>query len=180
MWVKWRSTRKKEKSRYHQVGNKLFVASQMPWKKINDHSHELYLSLYMYVFIVWYSREFSRLHNLHPSYWNSLLYGLIAFWGEFSAFSAVNSIDNFHNFRSTRYPSLLGGQRRHDMLREACPTPLHMAGSVTRAPVTHPCPKRAQHCLTSVIWRELVTSQLCATIHEPSQIICSKFGSIYH
>ena len=43
-------------------------------------------------------------------------------WGEFSAFSAANDISQchftFHNspfFRSTRYPSLLGGQRRSGM-----------------------------------------------------------------
>ena len=30
------------------------------------------------MFIVWYPIEFSRLHNLHPWYWNSLLYGLIS------------------------------------------------------------------------------------------------------
>ena len=29
-------------------------------------------------FIVWNPREFSRLYNLHPWYWNSLLYGLIS------------------------------------------------------------------------------------------------------
>ena len=34
-------------------------------------------------------------------------------WGEFSAFSAADAIHNFSNFRFTRYPSLLGGQRRH-------------------------------------------------------------------
>ena len=32
----------------------------------------------MCVFIVWYPHEFSRLHNLHPRYWNSLLYSLIS------------------------------------------------------------------------------------------------------
>ena len=36
-------------------------------------------------------------------------------WGEFSAFSAADAIHNFSSFCSTRYPSLLGGQRRHDM-----------------------------------------------------------------
>ena len=36
-------------------------------------------------------------------------------WGEFSAFSAADAIHNFSNFHSTRYPSLLGGQRRHGM-----------------------------------------------------------------
>ena len=34
-------------------------------------------------------------------------------WGEFSAFFAADAICNFSNFRSTRYPSLLGGQRQH-------------------------------------------------------------------
>ena len=32
----------------------------------------------MCMFIVWYPIEFSRLHNLHPWYWNSLLHGLIS------------------------------------------------------------------------------------------------------
>ena len=41
--------------------------------------------------------------------WSHLL------WGEFSAFSAADAIHNFSNFRSTRYQSLLGGQRRHGM-----------------------------------------------------------------
>ena len=36
-------------------------------------------------------------------------------WGEFSAFSAADAIHNFSNFRSTRYPSLLCGQRWHGM-----------------------------------------------------------------
>ena len=36
-------------------------------------------------------------------------------WGEFSAFSAADAIHNFSNFRSTRYPSLLGGQTQHGM-----------------------------------------------------------------
>ena len=35
--------------------------------------------------------------------------------GEFSAFSAANAVHNFSNFHSTRYPSLLGGQRRYGM-----------------------------------------------------------------
>ena len=39
--------------------------------------------------------EFGRLHNLHPWYWNSLLYGLISSGErEFSAFSAPNAIHN--------------------------------------------------------------------------------------
>ena len=39
-----------------------------------------------YLFIVWYRLEFSRLHNLHPLLWNSLLYNLISS-GENSAFA---------------------------------------------------------------------------------------------
>ena len=34
----------------------------------------------MCMFIVWYSSQVSRLHNLHPWYWNSLLYCLISSW----------------------------------------------------------------------------------------------------
>ena len=41
--------------------------------------------------------------------WSHLL------WGGFSAFSAANAIHNFPIFRSTRYPSLLGGQRQYGM-----------------------------------------------------------------
>ena len=52
---------------------------------------------------------------------------------------------------------------RGGVIWEACPTPLHMAGSVTQAAVTHPSTKWAQRCLTSVIWRELVTIRPCAT-----------------
>ena len=38
-----------------------------------------------------------------------------------------------------------------------------MAGNVTRAAVTHPSTNQARRCLTSVIWRELVTIRPCAT-----------------
>ena len=44
---------------------------------------------------------------------------------------------------------------------KVCPTPVHVAGSMSRAPVTFPRTNRAQHCLTSVIWRELVTTRPC-------------------
>ena len=36
-------------------------------------------------------------------------------WGEFIAFSAANAIHSYSSFHSTRYPSLLGGQRRYGM-----------------------------------------------------------------
>ena len=74
----------------------------------------------MQIFIVRYSREFSRLYNLHPWYWNSLLYGLIFYEnsgtpGEFSAFSAATAIHNVPILRSTMYPSLLCGQKQYGM-----------------------------------------------------------------
>ena len=50
-----------------------------------------------------------KLHNCKGSIQSHLL------WGEFSAFSAANALHNFFNFCSTRYPSLLDGQRRYGM-----------------------------------------------------------------
>ena len=52
---------------------------------------------------------------------------------------------------------------------------LHMAGSVTRAAVTHPSTNWARRCLTSVSWRELVTIWPCATTCVPdvlSWVLC--------
>ena len=70
---------------------------------------------------------------------------------------------------------------RGGMIWEACPTPLHMAGSVTRVLATHPSINWAQNCLTSVIWRELVASGPCAksvpTMYIYSMEICEQmFG----
>ena len=49
------------------------------------------------MFIVWYSLGFSRLHNLHPWYWNSPLYSLIS-TGENSAFAhSAAAIANHYN-----------------------------------------------------------------------------------
>ena len=53
---------------------------------------------------------------------------------------------------------------RGGMIWEACPTRLHMFGSLARALVAHPSTYGTQRCLTSVIWWELVTTQPCATI----------------
>ena len=61
-------------------------------------------------------------------------------WEELSTFSAI------HNSRSTRVPSLLGGQTRH--MKGLPNTSTH---SVPPALVTHPTSNRAQRCLTSVI-----------------------------
>ena len=55
----------------------------------------------MCMFIVWYPLEFSRLRNLHPWYWNSLLYGLI-YSGENSAHFLQLPFTVIH-FCSTRY-----------------------------------------------------------------------------
>ena len=46
---------------------------------------------------------------------NGTLSYMISSRGEFSAFSAANAIHNFSSFCSTRYPSLLGGQRWYGM-----------------------------------------------------------------
>ena len=82
-------------------------------------------------------------------------------WGEFSTFSAAIAIHNSPLF----IPS--GTHHcwvdRGGMIWKACPTPVHMAGSVTWATVTHPSTNPARRCLTSVIWWELVKTQPCAT-----------------
>ena len=81
-------------------------------------------------------------------------------WGEFSAFSAAIAIHNSPLFvpPGTHHCWV----DRGGMIWKACPTPLHMAGSVTPAAVTHPSTNRARLRLTSVIWRELVTTRPCA------------------
>ena len=66
------------------------------------------------MFIVWNPHEFSRLYNLHPWYWNALIWSHLL-CGVFNAFSAANAIHNFPIFHSTRYPLLLGGQRQYGM-----------------------------------------------------------------
>ena len=83
-------------------------------------------------------------------------------WGEFSAFSAASVIHNSPLFvpPGTHHCWV----DRGGMIWKACPTPLHMAGSVTRASVTHPSTNCIRSFLTSVIWRELVTTRPCATV----------------
>ena len=83
-------------------------------------------------------------------------------WREFSAFSAAIAIHNSPLFvpPGTHHCWV----DRGGMIWKACPTPLHMAGSVTRAVVTHPSTNQVRLCLTSVIWRELVTTRPCATM----------------
>ena len=121
------------------------------------------------MFIVWYPSEFSRLHNLYPWYWNSLLYSLISS-GENSAFAhfAAAIVDHYNlDFSFTRYPSLLGGQRLYDMRglpdnsthsrqRDSNTSQWHV--------VIHLSTNQAWHCLTLMIGQELVTIRPCATI----------------
>ena len=67
----------------------------------------------MYVYSLIF-REFSRLHNLHPRYRNSLLYGFISSWENSAHFLHFLPF-TILQFRSTRYPSLLGEQRQYGM-----------------------------------------------------------------
>ena len=77
--------------------------------------------------MVWYPRDISRLHNLHPWYWNPFLYGLISPWGEFSAFSAGNANHNAPIFISPGTHHCWVG--RGSIEFEVCPTLLHMISS---------------------------------------------------
>ena len=71
--------------------------------------------------------------------WSHLL------WGQFRAFSAAVAIHNSPLFvpPGTHHCWV----NRGGMIRKDCPIHLHMAGSVTRAAVTHPSTNRAQRCL---------------------------------
>ena len=55
------------------------------------------------------------IYTLQPWYWDSSLIRSHLLWGEFSAFAAANAIHKISSFHSTRYLSLLGGQRRYGM-----------------------------------------------------------------
>ena len=87
------------------------------------------------VYIVWYLIEFSRL----------LSYTVSSPLWRIQHISAANAIHNSPFFvpPGTHYCWV----DRGGMIWEACPTSLHMAGSVTRAPVTHPSTNWAQRCL---------------------------------
>ena len=116
------------------------------------------------VFIVWYPFEFSRLHNIYSWYWNSLLYSLICS-GENSAFAHIAAaIANYYNwiFLFDQVPITAGWTEAAWYERFA--RHLYMVGSMTQSPVTQPSTDWARRCLTSVIWRELVTTQPCAAI----------------
>ena len=133
----------------------------------------------MCMFIVWYPLEFSRLHNLHPWYWNSLLHGLIS-CGENSAhFLQLISFTILH-FSFHQVPITAGCAEAAWYDRFNYQTSLHMAGSLTRAPVSNPSTNRARCCLTSVIWRELVTTRPCATMSELGKFQAFAFQNFPH
>ena len=94
-------------------------------------------------------------------------------WGEFSICALCCSYSQSLQFNFLVPPGTHHcWVDRGDVISwEACPTPLHMAGSVTLAAVTHSSTNRAPRYLTSVIWRELVTIWPCAiTCAEPWNI----------
>ena len=108
----------------------------------------------MCMFIVRCLLEFRRLHNLHPWYWNDLSYAKKShlLWEEFTVCALCCSYSQSLQFSflvlvppGTRHCWVIRGS----MIWEACPTPLRMTGSVTRAPVTH------RRNLTWVIWSPL-------------------------
>ena len=82
--------------------------------------------MWMCMFIVWYPCEFSRLHNLHPWYWNALLYGLIS--------SGENSAYFLQLMPFTILPFLFhqAAITAGSMEWEVCPTLLHMTSSGNR------------------------------------------------
>ena len=112
------------------------------------------------MFIVWCPIEFSRLHNLHPWYWNSLLYCLIS-CGENSVhflqlmpFTVLHV--SFHQIPITAGWTEAAWYERLAQHSYTWP-------AAWRALVTHPSSNQAWRCLTSVFWWELVTTRPCAT-----------------
>ena len=103
----------------------------------------------MCIFIAWYPLEFSRLHNEHPLVLELSLIQSHLLWGEFSIWALCCNYSQSLQFSFRVPPSThYCWVDRRDMIWEACPAPLHMAGSVTRAPVTHPSTNQARRCLT--------------------------------
>ena len=105
-----------------------------------------------------YPRRISRLYNLHPWYWNTLFYSLISS-GENSAFAHfVAAIANHYILAcSTRYPSLLGGQRWHDM--RSLPNTS-----------THGC--QCGHVLPLVSRVVIVPAHLCSAVPDVTCSLC--------
>ena len=105
-----------------------------------------------YVYIVWYPREFSRLHNLHRWYWNSLslLYGLISSHEKSAHFLQLMPFTilqlPFH-----QVPTTAGWTEA--VWNEICPTLLHMTSSGNRTLdllILSPVPYPLGHILQSL------------------------------
>ena len=80
-------------------------------------------------FLLWYPRECSRLYNLHPWYWNSLLYSLISSWKNSAHFLQPMSFTSFQFFVSPgTYHCWVG---RGSMEWEVCLTLLQMTMQLT-------------------------------------------------
>ena len=154
---------------YKMVGKKIIAEGFLPGREIsvseNSAAGDIHCMLikckcvYVYSLI---SHRVQQTSQFTPLVLELSLVRSHLLWGEFSAFSAAIAIHNSPLFvpPGTHHCWV----DRGGMIWKACPTPLHMADSVTRAPaVTHPSTNRARRCLTSVIWRELVTTRPCAT-----------------
>ena len=89
-------------------------SNQLTSRHFCDFTTKLYSLQCVYMLIVWYPSKFNRLHNSHPWYWNSPLYGLISSGENSAHFLQLLPFIIFH-FLSTRYPSLLGGQMQYEM-----------------------------------------------------------------
>ena len=125
------------------------------------------------MFVVWYLCDFNRLHNLHPWYWNSLLYSLNS--GENAAFAHFAAATaNHYNLAFSFHQVLiiaawtevawyvwvdLPDTSTHGRQRES--------NSDQWLVVIHPSTNRARRCLTSLVWRKLVTTQPCAITRLP-------------
>ena len=94
---------------------------------------EYKINIKVYVYIVWYPHEFS-IHNLHPWYWNCLSHKSHLLWEKFSIWALCYSYSQSLKFvpPGTHHCWV----DRGGMIGDVCPTPLHMAGSVTQTAVS--------------------------------------------
>ena len=113
----------------------------------------------MCMFIVWHPIKFSWFHNLHPWYWNSLLYSIISSEENSAHFLKTMPFTSLH-FSFHQVPITVGWTEAawYERLTQHLYT-------WPRVAVTHPSTNRAWHGLTSVIWRELFIMWPCALIY---------------